>query len=134
CYFCAVAKDGGERRARGISELRGQESTPWTHKSFIYKQGLISQAGRRGFESRLLLHLQPVNPEALPVKNPPNGSRVPDMEVGDASWQPVRAKDRSPVRQHWAMAEVRSAPERGERGCSCRNWPPRWHLTPRSGA
>ena len=56
-YSIYSIKDGGERRARGISELRGQESTPWTHKSFIYKQGLISQAGRRGFESRLPLHL-----------------------------------------------------------------------------
>src|SRR6266545_2514852 len=52
-YSIYSIKDGGERPARGISELRGQESTPWTHRSFIYKQGLISQAGRRGFESRL---------------------------------------------------------------------------------
>ncbi|MCL5744916.1 MAG: hypothetical protein M1541_13490, partial [Acidobacteria bacterium] len=44
-YSIYSIKDGGEKRARGISELRGQESTPWTHKSFIYKQGLISQAG-----------------------------------------------------------------------------------------
>ena len=55
-YSIYSIKDGGERRARGISELRGQESTPWTHKSFIYKQGLISQAGRRGFDPRLPLH------------------------------------------------------------------------------
>ena len=56
-YSIYSIKDGGERRARGISELRGQESTPWTHKSFVYKRRLISQAGRRGFESRLPLHL-----------------------------------------------------------------------------
>jgi len=56
-YSIYSIKDGGERRARGISELRSQESTPWTHKSFIYKQGLISQAGRRGFESGLPLHV-----------------------------------------------------------------------------
>src|ERR1039458_9989825 len=56
-YSIYSIKNGGERRARGISELRGQESTPWTHKSFIYKQGLISQAGRRGFEPRLPLQI-----------------------------------------------------------------------------
>jgi hypothetical protein len=55
-YSIYSIKDGGEKRARGISELRGQESTPWTHKSFVYKRRLISQAGRRGFEPRLPLH------------------------------------------------------------------------------
>ena len=54
-YSIYSIKDGGERRARGISELGGQESTPWTHKSCIFKRGLISQAGRRGFEPRLPL-------------------------------------------------------------------------------
>ena len=42
-YSICSIKEGGERRARGISELGGEESTPWTHKSFIYKQGLISR-------------------------------------------------------------------------------------------
>src|ERR1022692_1577183 len=29
---------------------------PWTHMFFIYNPRLVSQAGRRGFESRLPLH------------------------------------------------------------------------------
>lgn len=33
-YSMCSIKDGGERRARGIHELRGQESTAWMHKSF----------------------------------------------------------------------------------------------------
>jgi len=73
-YSIYSIKDGGERRARGISELRGQESTPWTHKSFIYKQGLISQAGRRGFEPRLPLQfyqwLRPVHTSLGPNSSP----------------------------------------------------------------
>jgi hypothetical protein len=64
-YSIYSIKDGGEQRARGISELRGQESTPWTHKSFIFKRRLISQAGRRGFEPRLPLQLA-----AIPTKQP----------------------------------------------------------------
>jgi hypothetical protein len=36
-----------EGRPRGISELGCLVSTPWTHKSFIDKRRLISQAGRR---------------------------------------------------------------------------------------
>jgi len=44
-----------KRRARGISGLGCLVSTPWTHKSFINKRRLDSQAGRRGFESRLPL-------------------------------------------------------------------------------
>ncbi len=56
-YSIYSIKDGGDRRTRGISELRCQESTPWTHKSLVFKRQLISQAGRRGFESRLPLQL-----------------------------------------------------------------------------
>jgi len=55
-YSIYSIKDGGEKRARGISELRGQESSPWTHKSFVCKRRLISQAGRREFEDWLPLH------------------------------------------------------------------------------
>src|SRR5437899_448117 len=46
-----------ETRRRRISELHCLVSTPWTHKSFIYKRPLNSQAGRRGFDPRLPLHV-----------------------------------------------------------------------------
>ena len=60
-YSVYSIKDGGARQARGISELRGQESMPWTHKSFIYKQGLISQPGRCGFAAVSVLGWNPLD-------------------------------------------------------------------------
>ena len=81
-YSIYSIKDGGERRARGISELRGQESTPWTHKSFIYKQGLISQAGRRGFEPRLPLHV--FNNLAVSI-GPLGACYLSEMECSDSN-------------------------------------------------
>jgi hypothetical protein len=56
-YSIYSINDGLADRPRGISELGCLVSTPWTHKSFIDKRRLISQAGRRGFEPRLPLHV-----------------------------------------------------------------------------
>ena len=57
CYSIYSINDGCGKRSRGTSELGCLVSTPWTHKSFIYKRRLASQAGRRGFEPRLPLHV-----------------------------------------------------------------------------
>src|ERR1700691_201986 len=48
-YSIYSINDGFEERPRGISELGCLVSTPWTHKSFIDKRRLTSQAGRRGW-------------------------------------------------------------------------------------
>src|SRR5580692_11550068 len=56
-YSIYSINGGSEGRPRGISELGCLVSTPWTHKSFIDKRRLTSQAGRRGFEPHLPLHL-----------------------------------------------------------------------------
>ena len=47
-YSIYSINGGFEGRPRGISELGCLVSTPWTHKSFIDKRRLTSQAGRRG--------------------------------------------------------------------------------------
>ena len=46
-YSIYSINGGFEERPRGISELGCLVSTPWTHKSFIDKRRLTSQAGRR---------------------------------------------------------------------------------------
>src|ERR1700677_2223190 len=56
-YSIYSINGGFEGRPRGISELGCLVSTPWTHKSFIDKCRLTSQAGRRGFEPHLPLQL-----------------------------------------------------------------------------
>jgi hypothetical protein len=56
-YSIYSINGGFEGRPRGISELGCLVSTPWTHKSFIDKRRLTSQAGRRGFEPHLPLHV-----------------------------------------------------------------------------
>ena len=56
-YSIYSINGGFEGRPRGISELGCLVSTPWTHKSFIDKRRLTSQAGRRRFEPGLPLHL-----------------------------------------------------------------------------
>jgi hypothetical protein len=48
-YSIYSINGGFEGRPRGISELGCLVSTPWTHKSFIDKRRLTSQAGRHGF-------------------------------------------------------------------------------------
>jgi hypothetical protein len=45
-YSIYSINGGFEERPRGISELGSLVSTPWTHKSFIDKRRLTSQAGR----------------------------------------------------------------------------------------
>src|ERR1035438_6565372 len=52
-YSIYSINNGFRKRSRGISELGCLVSTPWTHKSFIDKRRLISQAGRQ----RLGVHL-----------------------------------------------------------------------------
>ena len=46
----------GKRSVKTI-DLCDQKTAPLTPKSFIYNRRSYSQAGRRGFESRLPLHL-----------------------------------------------------------------------------
>ena len=45
------------KRIVKIKDLCDQKTAPLTPKSFIYNRRSYSQAGRRGFESRLPLHL-----------------------------------------------------------------------------
>jgi len=49
-YSIYSINGGFQERQRGISELGCLVSAPWTHKSFIDKRRLTSQAGRRGFD------------------------------------------------------------------------------------
>jgi hypothetical protein len=56
CHYSIYSVKGGfESLTRRISELGCLVSTPWTQKSFISNRRVISQAGRRGFASRLQL-------------------------------------------------------------------------------
>ena len=62
-YSIYSINNGFRKRSRGISELGCLVSTPWTHKSFIDKRRLISQAGRQrlGRAKRRLTGGQPPN-------------------------------------------------------------------------
>src|SRR5580658_443687 len=64
-YSIYSINDGFEDQLRGISELGCLVSTPWTHKSFIDKRRLTSQAGRR-------THLPKKRPGSGP--NKPSGN------------------------------------------------------------
>jgi len=56
-YLVYLNKRDSERRGLTTNDLSDQKTAPLTPKSFIYNRHPFSQAGRRGFESRLPLHI-----------------------------------------------------------------------------
>ena len=85
-YSIYSINGGFEERPRGISELGCLVSTPWTHKSFIDKRRLTSQAGRRRsdcWKCRLVVIPRIFAPIPVPVQE----SALPHltMEVSPAS-------------------------------------------------
>src|ERR1039457_2926798 len=106
-----------------------QEMSPWPQKFFIVKRRPYSQAGRRGFESRLPLHLFN-NLHALPnqllshlsqleVNRSDSSALKSDQSADDASR--LRASDESTYSARWTPR--RSEERRVGKECRSR-WSP----------
>jgi hypothetical protein len=56
-YLVYLVKRDRDGRSLKTKDLTDQKTSPLTPKPFIYNRNPFSQAGRRGFESHLPLHL-----------------------------------------------------------------------------